>query len=160
METKKVDVKFTIDAKDKELVVDHGRRGITTATIIAVPGFSVADISMNDIISGRAKVWVLESKPVDSERKTANYFGVKGIKIETFSTKNKEGFVTINGVIDLPVESRTKVAVNRAVFLSKEDAIKYARILTAIEYERVEELLLGYEEDLKFLRDNLDADRF
>ena len=161
MDTKKVDIQFEISEKDKQILIDRSlNKPITRATIISVPGFSLAKISMEDIINGRAKVWVLESKYVDESRRNTHFFAVKGLKIETFSTKSKPGYVTINGVLDVPVETKGTIAIDKAVFLDYKQAAHYAKVLTAMEYERIDELIMGYEEDRVFLRDQLKTGRF
>jgi len=160
MERKKVDIQFEISEKDKQILIDRPKKGLTRTTIISVPGFNLNDISMEDIVNKKAKVWLLEPKYANEETRLTHAFGVKGIVIETLSTKTKPGYVTINGVLDVPVKTDGTVTVEKAVFLDYKTAARYAKVLTAIEFERIENLITDYEEDRTFLRQQLSADRF
>lgn len=91
---------------------------------------------------------------------TAKYIAIRKTKINSLNNTVKEGFITVNGDIDIPKNPGSIVALEDVYMSSEPAARSVARILTEEELYRVDKLIKEKEEEKAFLQKQITKDRF
>lgn len=111
------------------------------------------------------KFYVITCMPVDdSDRNDGNaivYATTKEIVVETLA-QPKPGFVTVNGIIDIPKRgsNNIKSSIFDIVFKDKNDAIAVCKTIAEIEGEKALKYQCKYEKIVAFLDKQIDEERF
>jgi len=111
-------------------------------------------------------IYTLKSKPWDDKAKgkkkefAPKVVGIKSFMVDSLTTKAKEGYVTINGVIDVPKEGRRVVKLEECLFATEDNARAVARVLTEIELERAQEMADEANRAVDAIKTQLANDRF
>lgn len=119
-------------------------------------------------ISLKSRIYAVSLKPITRSRSVkmralptlGQYASVQEVLVESLATGVKDGYVTVNGTINIPETDGKVMGIRDAYFGSPEDAREVARAITAINLERVRELkeILAAEEAM--LVEQEKEDRF
>jgi hypothetical protein len=100
---------------------------------LEVPTVDARDLSIDEQIFG------IELLPIKKEKNgpdNAKYVAVKPVVIEVLSGRNKPGFITVNGTIDMPKEAGRVVKLEDSFFADLDTAKAVCRVITEVELER------------------------
>jgi hypothetical protein len=126
---------------------------------LEVPVIDPRDLSCDDQIFG------IVLKPVNDNAKKSNpdtavYCAVVPTIVETLSTRAKQGFITVNGTIDIAREGGKVNRLEECFFSNQADAKAVCRVITEVELERALEAIQEKQKDADFLQQQLNDDRF
>ena len=93
-----------------------------------------------------SQIFGFSVRPVNDEVKklkpsTLRYVAIKPVLVNNLSSTIKEGFITVNGDVDIPRESGRVIGIEQAFLQDEEDAKAVAEVLTLSELERAEAMV-------------------
>lgn len=91
---------------------------------------------------------------------TTMYPAIKNILVDTLSGRAKEGYITVNGTIDIPKEGGKVTKLENSYFASQADAQAVCVIITEVELDRAMERLEDEQRNIEFLKNQLANGRF
>lgn len=151
-----IDVNITINADAIRAAASNAAKVQEIA--LEVPVVDPKDLSIDDQIFG------LELLPVNDKAKkgpeTAMYTAIKPIVVDVLSGRNKPGFITVNGTIDIPKEGGRINTIENCFFTKECDARAVCRIVTEVELDRSLERIENEQKNADFLKKQLEDDRF
>lgn len=122
-----------------------------------VPGVNPRDLSIED------KIYGIVLQPIENKKTspdTTMYVAIEPILVDTLSNKAKEGYITVNGTIDIPKESGRLTKLENSFFTNEADARAICRGITEIELERAIDREAAEKKNRDFLQKQLNEDRF
>ncbi len=156
-QNQKVDVKvsFSIDtvraaAKNADSLPE---------VVLDVPCVDPFKLTLGTKIYGLKIVPVQDDPAKRIEKEPAMTIGVVDYNVTSLS-QVKEGFITVNNVVDIPQTIHGTRNLSDIYLASKEDARMVARIFIEEEADRVRKAIALKEESLKYLEEQLNNDRF
>ena len=111
------------------------------------------------------QIYGFESLPVNDKIKvptpsTLRYIALLKINVESLDKNITPGHVTVNGTIDMPLESGKIVGINEAFIQGEEPARQIAKALTEHELQRARDMEIDAKKAVVFLQKQVDEDRF
>jgi len=113
-------------------------------------------------------LYMLKAVPVNDNQKLGKktkefvpkMVGIKSFTVNSLATGLKEGYITINGTIDIPKSGNRTVKLEECLFASESEARTVARVLTEVELEKVTEAEEALTKAKNTILKQLEDDRF
>ena len=111
------------------------------------------------------QIYGFESLPVNDKIKiptpsTLRYIAIRKINVESLDKNITPGHITVNGTIDMPLETGKVVSINEAFIQGEEPARQIAKALTEHELQRAIDIEIDAKKAKVFLQTQVDEDRF
>ena len=116
----------------------------------------------------RSRIYGIEFNPISPEKKIkhltlptlGSYPAIREIIVDSLAADVKEGYITVNGNIDIPEEGNRLINIKDAYFTTEEDAREVCKAIAMINLDRVREIKKLVEKEEVTLQEQLDADAF
>ena len=155
---KKIEVRVNVD------VIKAALRNSDTIEMAAleVPVVNPRNLTLDSTI------YAVELRPITKEKDLkgvsmptlGNYAAVREVVVESLSKGNRDGFITINGVIDISETEGRVIGIKDAYFENAEDAREVAKAITHVNLERVQQIKKIILAEEAYLREQKENNRY
>jgi hypothetical protein len=148
----KSDVRITINVEAVHAAVQNSNDLTNVA-------FEVPVVNPRELHYG-SKIWGFRIVPIDDQIKKlqnsdARCVAIKSILVNSIAGDLKEGYLTINGTIDIPMAPGRMVKLEEVFLAKEEEALAIAKVVTEVELDKALEVVKKKQEIADFLKEQL-----
>lgn len=112
-----------------------------------------------------SKVYGFKVVPIDDQEKKINAddarcIAVVSTVVDSLDKNQKEGYITVNGRIDIPMTHGKMVQLEEVFLAKEEDAYSIAEVLTEVELNKALEVVETKKKIADFLKEQLENRRW
>lgn len=89
-----------------------------------------------------------------------SYPAIREIVVDSLSTNVKEGYITVNGTVDIPEDGNRLIHVEDAYFKTEEDAREVCKAIAMVNLDRVREIIELAKKEEATLQGQLKDNKF
>ena len=112
-----------------------------------------------------SKVYGFKIVPVDDQVKQlgdddARCIAVQSTVVDSLDKNQREGYITVNGRIDIPMTHGKMVQLEEVFLAKQEDAHAIAEVLTEVELQKAMDIVEKKQKVVDFLKEQLENKRW
>lgn len=111
------------------------------------------------------KIFTIESHSLDDNELVklakAKYYSKKSIVVDSIAkNKTNPGYITVNGLIDIPEVRETPKDVQNVFYTSENEVDSVLKQITTVEMQKIEDLMSEISAVKDMLKAQIDENRF